>query len=108
MFFFVSVRFFFWLTFFFFFHQKGDIITKKLFQKAEKVMKNGVLLILSLIFVTSNIVSAQTAKRVITNDDLEKYRVKRETAESEYRRTYKERGMPSPEELEQREKESQK
>ena len=38
----------------------------------------------------------------------EKYRVKREQAETEYRRTYKERGMPSPEELAERERESQK
>ena len=71
-------------------------------------MKNNVLLILSLIFVTSSIVSAQTAKRVVTNDDLEKYKVKREQAEADYRRTYKERGMPSPEELAERERESQK
>ena len=71
-------------------------------------MKNKFLLILSLIFVTSNIVSAQTAKRIVTNNDLEKYRVKREQAEADYRRTYKERGMPSPEELAERERESQK
>lgn len=69
-------------------------------------MKNRVLLILSLIFVTSSIVLAQTARKTITNFDLEKYRQKREKAEADYRENYKKLGMPSPEELEQREEEN--
>ena len=71
-------------------------------------MKSKIWLNLSLILVLSGTALAQTAKKTVTNDDLEKFRQKREQAEAEYRRTYKERGMPSPEELEQREQESQK
>lgn len=46
--------------------------------------------------------------RTITNSDLEKYRAARVKADDEYRRTYAEKGLPSPEELEKREEERQK
>lgn len=75
------------------------------------MMKNRVLLVLSLIFMTSGMISAQTTqpvKRTITNEDLEKYRQSRLKAEADYRAKYKELGMPSPEELEARDRESRK
>jgi hypothetical protein len=71
-------------------------------------MKNKLLLTFGLIFAFANIVSAQTSTKTVTNDDLAKFRVKRESAEAEYRAKYKELGMPSPEELEQRRKESER
>ena len=70
-------------------------------------MKKQILLILSLILGTTTFSFAQ-ATRTVTNNDLEKFRQKREQAEAEYRATYKERGLPSPEEIEQREAERQK
>lgn len=66
-------------------------------------MKKQILLILSLILGITTFSFAQRAARTITNDDLEKFRQKREQADAEYRATYKQRGLPSPEELEQRE-----
>lgn len=70
-------------------------------------MKKQILLILSLIFGLATLSFAQ-ATRTITNDDLAKYREQREQADAEYRATYKQRGLPSPEELEQREAARQK
>lgn len=69
-------------------------------------MKSKFLLILSLILVAASVVSAQKAKKTITNFDLEKYRIQREKAEADYRENYAKRGMPSPEELQQREVEN--
>lgn len=69
-------------------------------------MKSKVLLILSLILVAASVVSAQKAKKTITNFDLEKYRIQREKNEADYRENYAKRGMPSPEELQQREEEN--
>lgn len=69
-------------------------------------MRSKVLLILSLILVAASVVSAQKAKKTITNFDLEKYRIQREKAEADYRENYAKRGMPSPEELQQREVEN--
>ncbi|MBX7173443.1 MAG: hypothetical protein K1X72_20915 [Pyrinomonadaceae bacterium] len=65
-------------------------------------MKNRIWLAFALIFVVSSIVFGQTkATRTITNFELEKYKERREQSEDEYRKTYKERGLPSPEELDQ-------
>lgn len=69
-------------------------------------MKSKVLLILSLILIAASVVSAQKAKKTITNFDLEKFRIQREKAEADYRETYARRGMPSPEELQKREEEN--
>ncbi len=71
-------------------------------------MKNRIWLVLGLIFVASNLALAQTAKKTITNEDLEKFRQQRVKAEAEYRNKYKELGMPSPEELEQQQKENRR
>ncbi len=76
--------------------------------EVERVMKKRILPLFVIAFTAANIVSAQTAKRVVTNNDLEKYKVAREGAEADYRRTYAERGMPSPEELQRQALESQK
>jgi len=46
---------------------------------------------------------SQTPRKTVTNRDLEKFRAERLKAEADYRANYKKRGMPSPEELEQRE-----
>ncbi len=71
-------------------------------------MKSKIWLSLGLILVLSGIVVAQTAKKTVTNDDLEKFRQKREQAEADYRANYKKLGMPSPEELEQRQQEAKR
>lgn len=65
-------------------------------------MKSKMWLCFSLILVLSGTTLAQTAKKTITNADLEKFKQKRLQAEAEYRAKHKELGMPSPEELEQR------
>ena len=61
-------------------------------------MKKRILLLLSLIFSITAIAAAQT--RTVTNAELEKFRQKRLAAEKDYRETYAERGLPSPQELE--------
>ena len=71
-------------------------------------MKSKVWLMFSLILVLSGITLAQTAKKSVTNADLEKFKQKRLQSEAEYRAKYKELGMPSPEELEQKRIEDQK
>ncbi|NJM52085.1 MAG: hypothetical protein HC846_01035 [Blastocatellia bacterium] len=65
-------------------------------------MKSKIWLMFSLILVLSGIALAQNAKKTVTNADLEKFKEKRLQTEAEYRAKYKELGMPSPEELEQR------
>jgi hypothetical protein len=70
------------------------------------MMKERILLILSLILVATALVFAQTsARKTVTNADLEKFRQKRLQAEADYRANYKKLGMPSPEELDEREAE---
>lgn len=58
---------------------------------------SGAVLATLLFFLVS---SAQTP-RVITDKDLEPFRLRREAQEAEYERTHRERGMPSRQELEQ-------
>ncbi|MGI8556207.1 MAG: hypothetical protein ACR2LT_07620 [Pyrinomonadaceae bacterium] len=65
-------------------------------------MKKQILLILSLSLGISGLTFAQ-ATRTITNADLEKFRQKREQAERDYNENYQRLGMPSPEELKERE-----
>lgn len=69
-------------------------------------MKIKFLPILAVILSVQGGLFAQTAKKTITNADLEKYRIQREKAEEEYRRNYAKNDMPSPEELEAREAEA--
>ncbi len=60
------------------------------------------------VFISAVCASAQNnSAKTITNADLEKYRHERVKADDEYRRTYAEKGLPSPEELEKREEERQ-
>ena len=60
------------------------------------------------VFISAVCASAQNnSAKTITNADLEKYRQERVKADDEYRRTYAEKGLPSPEELERREEERQ-
>lgn len=61
-------------------------------------MKKRILLFIGLIFISANAATAQQ-KRVVTNDDLEKYREKRLAAERDLRENYERLGFPSPEEL---------
>jgi hypothetical protein len=69
-------------------------------------MKERILLVLSLILVATGFVFAQTnTRKTVTNADLEKFRQKRLQAEADYRANYKKLGMPSPEELDERENE---
>ena len=69
-------------------------------------MKIKFWLAFGLVFAVSILTSAQTAKKTVTNQDLEKFRQQRLQAEAEYRTKYKELGMPSPEELQKRNDES--
>src|ERR1043165_425010 len=58
-----------------------------------------IAVVFCVLFSLSVAVSAQTTRRTVTNFDLEKYRDQRVAAEREYRETYAQRGMLSPEEL---------
>lgn len=71
-------------------------------------MKSKLLFIVCSIFIAVEFVSAQTAKRTVTNADLEKFRQKRLAAEKSYRENYEKLGFPSPEELEKERVESRK
>jgi hypothetical protein len=78
-------------------------------RKEVTAMRERILLVLSLILAVTSVVSAQTtARRTVTNADLEKFRQKRLQAEADYRANYKKLGMPSPEELAEREAERQR
>jgi len=63
-------------------------------------MKKQILLLIGFIFISANVVSAQT--KTVTNADLEKFRQRRVQSETEYRENYQKRGLPSPEELDKR------
>lgn len=67
-------------------------------------MKRKILFILCSIFITVGFASAQTAKRTVTNADLQKFREKRLQAEKDLRENYARLGFPSPEELEKQRK----
>ena len=67
-------------------------------------MKKSLLFILCLIFIAVGSAFAQT--KMVTNQNLEKFRQKRLQAEREYKENYEKLGFPSPEELEQRREES--
>jgi len=58
-----------------------------------------IAVVFCVLFSLSVVGSAQTSRRTVTNFDLEKYRDQRVAAEREYRETYAQRGMLSPEEL---------
>ncbi len=68
-------------------------------------MKNRIILIICVL-VATNSVFAQ--RKNITNASLEKYKQERLKREADYRANYKKLGLPSPEELAQREAEEQK
>ena len=65
-------------------------------------MKKRLLFILCLILGLSGLVSAQT--KTVTNADLEKFRQQRLKSEKDYQENYQRLGLPSPEELEERNK----
>ena len=65
-------------------------------------MKKRLIFVLCSIFIAVGFVAAQTARRTVTNADLEKFRQKRLLAEKSYRENYERLGFPSPEELEAR------
>ncbi len=60
-------------------------------------MRNRILLSIGLIFISANAITAQN--RVVTNEDLEKYRQKRLAAERDLRENYERLGFPSPAEM---------
>lgn len=62
-------------------------------------MKMKLMFVLSIAFALFTSASAQN-NRMVTNEDLEKYRQKRLAAERDYRENYEKMGFPSPEELE--------
>jgi hypothetical protein len=68
-------------------------------------MKNRILLIVCVLLAAN---SAFAQRRSITNASLEKYRQERLKNEADYRANYKKLGLPSPEELAQREAAEQK
>lgn len=57
-------------------------------------------------FVAVAFCSVSAQSRVITNDDLAKYRQQREQAERDYRENYARMGFPSPDELARRREKS--
>lgn len=59
-----------------------------------------ILCFVCVVLASGLAVSAQS--KVVTNLDLEKYRIEREKASADYRENYAKRGFPSPEELEKR------
>ena len=58
-----------------------------------------IAVVFCVLFSLAMAVSAQTSRRTVTNFDLEKYRDQRIAAEREYRDTYAQRGMLSPDEI---------
>jgi hypothetical protein len=58
-----------------------------------------IAVVFCVVFSFAAIAVAQTARKTVTDLDLEKYRAQRMAAEREYRNTYAQRGMLSPEEL---------
>jgi hypothetical protein len=58
-----------------------------------------IAVVFCVLFSFSAVASAQTTRRTVTNFDLEKYRDQRLAAEREYRETYAQRGMLSPDEI---------
>jgi hypothetical protein len=58
-----------------------------------------IAVVFCVFFSLSMAVAAQTSRRTVTNFDLEKYRDQRVAAEREYRDTYAQRGMLSPDEI---------
>jgi hypothetical protein len=64
--------------------------------------------ILLVVCVLATAISAFAQRKVITNASLEKYKQERLKREADYRANYKKLGLPSPEELAQREAEEQK
>ncbi len=63
-------------------------------------MKRKILFILCVVFIAVSFVSAQNAKKVVTNADLDRFKQKRLQAEKDLRENYEKLGFPSPEELE--------
>jgi len=63
-------------------------------------MRFRIIALMCFVFALSTSLAAQS--RVITNADLEKYRLERLKADREYRENYEKLGMPSPEELARR------
>ena len=60
-------------------------------------MRKNILLMVGLVFISANAIAAQN--KVVTNDDLEKYRQKRLAAQKDLRENYERLGFPSPAEL---------
>lgn len=71
-------------------------------------MKSKFWLSFGLVLIFSNLAFSQTARKSITNEDLEKYKQARLKAEADYKEKYKELGMPSPEELEKQREETKR
>lgn len=91
-------------------HMKQRFITtwtdiRCFFPDCDNMVERGVCImkkiavVFCVVFSFSAVLSAQTAGRTVTNFELEKYRNQRTAAEREYRETYAQRGMLSPEEL---------
>lgn len=58
-----------------------------------------IAVVLCALFSLSAASFAQNAKRTVTNEDLEKFSQQRVAADREYRRTFAEKGLPSPDEI---------
>ncbi len=69
-------------------------------------MKGKVLFILCSILMTVGFASAQPARRIVTNLDLDKYKQQRLEAERDLRENYEKLGFPSPEEMQAQQKEA--
>lgn len=78
---------------------------KRFLEMEQKYMKSSVLLFICLLLTAP---AAFGQRKSITNASLEKYRQERLKREADYRANYQKLGLPSPEELAEREAEEQK
>ena len=98
---------------------RGDLsfprchLSARIGERRKKGMKR-IAVVLSVIFVLAGAAWAQTddsswsvpSTKTVTNDNLEKFRIKRLSAEREYRKNYRNMGFPSPEEIDRLREES--
>jgi hypothetical protein len=83
----------------------GKILHQTILKQEKKVMKSRILLVVCVLIATN---SAFSQRKSITNANLEKYKQERLKREADYRANYKKLGLPSPEELAQRDADEQK
>jgi hypothetical protein len=74
-------------------------------KQGESLFMRTIAILFCVVFSFATAGLAQVAERTVTNEDLERFRQQRVAADREYRATYAQKGMPSPEEIERRSEE---